>query len=165
MQMSGSGPPRRKFLGLEFWQLVLSGLVVALLAAGVLALVHRVAHQNGSASPTTSDGSTLTQSSGSTQATSSPSSNPISPGSTFNGSGCILTLDYNDFAALYSGPSPGSAVVGRVPSGTYSALSRQLVNWGGKNFWFYKINADSRTGWVDNDGLQVSATSPSCTAT
>ena len=75
--------------------------------------------------------------------------------------GCVLTIDFS-FVDLQAEPSHTATRLANVPEGEYSAAETTVVNWAGLDQRWFKITADQRTGWVVDDGIQISGKSAEC---
>jgi hypothetical protein len=171
--MPGSEEPPERLLDRGFVKLVLVGVAVA----AILGIWHTIAHvvDQGAAATTSTTATTTartTTSMSRTATTAGPSTGSTTSSlttATVSGvqtglTGCFLTFKYGNFASVYDSPSPSAATIGTVPSGTYESAARDLVNWGGKGDWWYEISVNGSSGWVENDGVQISSVSSACIA-
>jgi hypothetical protein len=77
-------------------------------------------------------------------------------------SGCVLTIQ-NPLVRLHEEPDPFSLDVGPAPRDTYVPIDTRVVEFvpGSPARWF-QIEAQGRTGWVEDDGIQIASKSDEC---
>lgn len=75
--------------------------------------------------------------------------------------GCVLTIEFV-FVRMHDEPAHDSVETGDVPPGTYVAQDSRLSNWAGRDERWFQVEAEQRTGWIVDDGIQIASKSNNC---
>ena len=87
-------------------------------------------------------------------------SQPPNPGASST-TDCILTISF-DFAMIRSEPDMRKPELATVKSGQYTALARTTSTFAGKEFNWFQIESEGRTGWIVDDGIQIESKTLPC---
>ena len=100
------------------------------------------------------------------------SSTPINgdeSGSTSNDSGDSeaevggCSIDVNHIgASIQEEPDHSARTISGVPDGTYAALAWEEAEWAGKTELWFKIEANSREGWIVDSPILITSKTADC---
>jgi hypothetical protein len=75
---------------------------------------------------------------------------------------CTITVSFSNMADMFAEPSYGIGSGTPIPDGKYPTLANRPVNWAGQVTRWYEITVHGRTGWIPDDGIQITAKSHAC---
>jgi hypothetical protein len=74
---------------------------------------------------------------------------------------CVITIQ-NPFVDLHEDPEPFSQVIIRVPPGDYAVFDTAQDDFAGGQQRWLQITADGRTGWIEDNTINIDAKSAGC---
>lgn len=94
-------------------------------------------------------------------ATGAPPASPRDPEDRVFVEGCVVTIS-NPLVSMHEEPDRFSQEVVRVPAGDYGVLESADVERLGPSQRWFRIQVDSRSGWIPDDSFTVDGKSPQC---
>ena len=83
------------------------------------------------------------------------------PAATPIASGCVLTIR-NPLVQLKRDPNPSTPNVGPARPGQYHRKEYRVANWAGASLGWFLIGADGRSGWIEDDSINIEAKTAPC---
>ena len=74
---------------------------------------------------------------------------------------CVITIK-NPLVDLHEDPEPFSQVITRVPEGDYAVSDTAQDDFAGGQQRWLQITADGRTGWIEDNTINIDAKSAGC---
>jgi hypothetical protein len=129
---------------------VVRQVILGLFGVILLIIGFNVGDSNGTSTPSSTAASTTT---GSSVASTSTTGN-TSPG-------CRLTI-VNPLVSMNETPEHQGQQSAKVPPGTYDALDTTITEFAGRDERWFKIEVESRQGWIPDDTILIDSKSADC---